>query len=192
LHNWRTAMSADLEIVVAPTVDRANPDVAPLIQRVAKWQQLFSPEAEWYRLEGYLDLFEDGPDALLVYDNYAEEDTRWLGFDRYRRIWEREINTNFPGLILYRVELDRAEVTGDVAWTAFTWFGRVALPTGVAWPTQHATHIWRRREGVWRIAHEHLTSGVKEAGVLITKERRADPETDGAVWRHSLVRPLAA
>ncbi|XWN32737.1 MAG: nuclear transport factor 2 family protein [Devosia sp.] len=163
-----------------------------MIQQVAKWQQLFSPGAERFSLEAYADLFEDGPDALLIYDNYAASDTRWLGFDRYRRVWEREINTNFPGLLLYRVELDRAEVSGDIAWTAFTWFGRIDLPTEVAWPTQHATHIWRRMEGIWRITHEHLTSGVKESGVLITDERRAGSDADGAVWRHSRTQPLAA
>lgn len=173
----------DLEILIAPAVDQADPDIASLIRRVAKWQRLFSSGTDRFTLDGFADLFDEAPSALLVYDDYADSDTRWLGFERYRQTWEREINQNFPGIIVYRIELDRAETSGDVAWTAFTWFGRIALPTGIAWPTQHATHIWRRTDGIWRIIHEHLTSGVKESGVLLTQERRIDTVQDGAIHK---------
>ena len=174
-----------LDLLTAPAVDLADPDVRALRDRIAKWQRLFSPGSETYSLSGYEDLYLQGPDALLVYDNYAERDTRWLGFDRYRRIWEREINENFPGFVMYRIELDRAEAVGDLAWTAFTWFGRMIGDGGPAWPTQHATHIWRRSGGQWRIAHEHLTSGVKESGAELAGERRTAPFPNGSVHRHS-------
>ncbi len=147
-----------LTLTLSSTVELTDPAVAELRDRIVKYQQLFSPgNDEPYRLAGYEDLYVRGPKELLAYDNYAESDTRWLGFDRYRQIWEREINQNFPGFVMYLIEVDRIEVSGDMAWTAFTWFGHVTTSTGQLWPAQHATHGWRRVDGIWRIVHEHLT-----------------------------------
>ena len=144
-----------------------------------------------YRLAGYEDLFVHEPKELLAYDNYAESDTRWLGFDRYRQIWEREINQNFPGFVMYLIEVDRIEVSGDMAWTAFTWYGHVTTSTGQLWPAQHATHGWRRMDGTWRIVHEHLTSGVKEAGLLVETGRTPAVSPADRVVRHSRQRLVA-
>jgi hypothetical protein len=77
-------------------VRREEPDVEQLVARLARWQQLFSPDKATYSLDGYENLYAGAPEQLLAYDNYAERDTRWTGFDRYRAIWEREINENSP------------------------------------------------------------------------------------------------
>ncbi len=156
-----------LTLAAGPAVDLADPDVAAIHQRIAKWQELFSAGQERYSLSGYEDLYVQGPDDLIAYDNYAEKDSRWLGFEAYRAIWEKEINGNFPGYVMYLIELDRVEVSGDLAWTACTWYGSIQTPDGEAYPAQHATHGWRRIDGVWKIAHEHLTSGVKIDGVVL-------------------------
>lgn len=177
--------TATLDLMIAPTVDLSDSGARELVQRVAKWQQLFSPGSARYSLTRYEDLFDAGGDALLIYDNYATTETRWTGFDSYRRVWEREINDNFPGLVLYRVELDRAETRGDLGWTAFTWYGRVERSGVATWPAQHATHIWRRQHGTWQIVHEHLTSGVQAEG-RATGERTGAPYGPAAeLVRHS-------
>lgn len=158
-----------LVLTVSDTIDLNDPDVRAIRDRTAKWQQLFAPDTERYTLSGYEDLFSQQQDDLVVYDNYAELDTRWFGFERYRKIWEREINSNFPKFVMHRIEMDRIEVSGDLGWTAFTWFGEIEQNAETGWPAQHATHGWRKDGGVWRIVHEHLTSGVKENGEVSTR-----------------------
>ncbi|MEM8797022.1 MAG: nuclear transport factor 2 family protein [Pseudomonadota bacterium] len=162
-----------LALLISEAVVRDDPDVRAILERIAKWQHLFSPGPQPYTLTGYEDLYVQGADDLIAYDNYAERDTKWFGFATYRRIWEREINTNFPGFIMNLIEVDRVEVSGDLAWTAFTWYGSIITPDGAAYPAQHSTHGWRRVDGVWKIAHEHLTSGVKYEGVILETEHRS-------------------
>ncbi|MEM8754608.1 MAG: nuclear transport factor 2 family protein [Pseudomonadota bacterium] len=153
-----------LALMVSDAIDLDKPDVRAIRDRTAKWQQLFAPDTERYTLAGYEDLFSQAPDELLAYDNYAERETRWTGFPLYRSTWEREINGNFPKFVMYRIEMDRIEASGDLGWSAFTWFGEIEQGGETGWPAQHATHGWRKEQGVWRIVHEHLTSGVKEEG----------------------------
>ncbi|MEM8781527.1 MAG: hypothetical protein AAGE65_01610 [Planctomycetota bacterium] len=137
-----------------------------LLERLARWQQLFSPGDEPYRLAGYEDLYADG-EGLLVYDNFAPDDSRFLGFDRYRVTWELSINRDFPGFVMEEIVVDRLHIADDFAAVAFTWTGDVRGEDGASRvpAAQHATHIWQKSaDGVWRITLEHLTGGVKING----------------------------
>jgi ketosteroid isomerase-like protein len=163
-----------LVLKIVGNVDSNNDDVKKIRKQIVQWQQLFSPGEEQYSLNGYEHLYSQRDNELLIYDNYADKDTRWTGFDRYREIWEREINSNFPGFMMYRIEIDRIETSGDLAWSALTWWGSVVKDGKSFYPAQHATHIWRKVDDEWRIIHEHLTSGVKEDG----KESRRPEHTD--------------
>ena len=156
--------AATLTLETSDAVDLDDSDVVSIRNRIAKWQQLFSPDRDRYTLNGYEDLFSGRGDELLVYDNYAEAETRWFGFERYREVWEHGINANFPKIIVYRIEVDRIEVRNEWAWSAFTWWGETEKDGQTLWPAQHATHVWHKIDGDWRIVHEHLTSGVKEKG----------------------------
>ena len=167
-----------LTLVVSDAVKLGDPDVEAIRDQTAKWQQLFAPDTERYTLSGYEDLFSRLPDDLVAYDNYAERDTRWLGFDLYRSTWEREINGNFPKFVMYRIEMDRIEISGDLAWSAFTWWGEIEQNGKTLWPAQHATHAWRKVDGVWKIVHEHLTSGVKEDGEESRRPLDAEANND--------------
>ncbi|NET11193.1 MAG: hypothetical protein F6K09_37705 [Merismopedia sp. SIO2A8] len=153
-----------LTLKVAPHIDTKNSDIAQLRDCIAQWQKLFSPGEQKYSLDGYEHLFAQEEDELLIYDNYAEQDSKFIGFQRYREIWEREINSNFPDFIMHHIELDRIETSNNLAWSALTWWGRVLKNGDALYPAQHATHIWRKVDTEWQIIHEHLTSGVKENG----------------------------
>ena len=183
--------NSTLTLILSPAIDVKSPVVAEILDRISKWQQLFSPESEPYRLTGYEDLYASGPNELLTYDNYAESNSRWLDFERYRQIWEREISQNFPGFVMYQIEVDRIEVSGDLAWTAFTWFGQVSTAAGLVWPAQHATHAWKRINESWCIVHEHLTSGVKENGQAIEAKRSHAIGSSENIIRHSRQPALA-
>jgi ketosteroid isomerase-like protein len=153
-----------LELETAPAVNRDDLEIQALLGRLSKWQRLFSPGSKPYSLTGYEDLYDNAADSLLIYDNYSVEDTRFTGFDRYRRTWEEQINANFPGFVMYRIEVDRLEISGDLAWCGFTWWGSIVKGGETVHDGQHGTHIWRKIDGEWRIVHEHLTGPIKENG----------------------------
>jgi ketosteroid isomerase-like protein len=166
-------MKPKLYLEIHGLIDQENQDVAAIRDQIARWQELFSPAEITYSLNGYEGLYFTAPDALLVYDNFAETDTMWRGFDRYRTVWEEQINSNFPGFIMFRIEVDEIEVSGALAWSAFTWWGSVVKDGQKIIPAQHATHIWHKIDRQWVIVHEHLTSGVKEKGQLSTRPEEA-------------------
>lgn len=141
-----------------------SPDQLAIVSQIKRWQRLFSPGEMTYSLKGFEDLFSNEKGALLVYDNFSPENTRFTGFDEYREIWEREINEKFPGLLLYHIEIDRILVNGDLAVSAFTWWGSVLIDGELRHTSQHATHVWHKNDGEWRIIHEHLTGPVIENG----------------------------
>lgn len=145
-------------------IENSNDDIKQIQTQIMQWQQLFAPGNQQYSLTGYEHLYSQQDNELLIYDNFAEKDTRWTGFDKYRKIWETEINRNFPGFVMYRIEVDRIEVSGNLAWSAITWWGKVIKDSMSLYPSQHGTHVWKKIEGEWKIIHEHLTSGVKEDG----------------------------
>lgn len=155
-------MKTKLYLVLDADIDQSNKDITAIRKQIARWQELFAPGDDVYSLKGYEDLYTQGENALLVYDNFAEEDTMWRGFEVYRAVWEKQINSNFPGFIMFRIEVDQIEVSGNLAWSGMTWWGSVVQNGQKRITAQHATHIWHKVNGRWAIVHEHLTSGVKE------------------------------
>lgn len=172
-----------LVLMIDTSIDISNDEIGQIRDRIAQWQQLFSAGDRQYSLDGYEHLFSQKNNELLIYDNYAEKDTRWVGFDKYREIWEREINGNFPGYVMYRIEVDRIEVSGNLAWSACTWWGSVVKDGKTLYPAQHATHIWKKTDEEWAIVHEHLTSGVKENGKESMRSKNSDV-TDEYILHH--------
>jgi ketosteroid isomerase-like protein len=152
-----------LTIIEDSSIDTTAEDIQQIRQQLAEWQQLFSPGEEQYTLNGYEHLFVQD-DELLVFDNFSPENTRFTGFDTYRTTWEQAINKNFPGFVMYHLYIERIEVSGKLAWSALTWWGKVAKDGKIQYTSQHGTHIWYKRDGQWQIVHEHLTGSVKENG----------------------------
>ena len=160
------ATASDLRLtVLGPQVLKdLNADEQAIGRQIERWQRLFSPGDKRYSLEGYEDLFAQEKDELLVYDNFSPDNSGFTGFDTYRDIWEREINEKFPGLLLYHIEIDRIKTNGELGFSAFTWWGSIVIDGELQYSGQHATHIWRKIDGEWRIVHEHLTGPVIENG----------------------------
>ena len=160
----KSELQQELELTLSKAVNEADPKVRDIREQIARWQHLFSPGPEPYTLSGYEDLYANARGELLVYDDFATPDTRFSGFERYRTIWEEQINANFPGLVLYRIHVDRIELSGNLAWSAMTWWGSIRKNGETLHTSQHGTHVWHRKNGAWQIVHEHLCGPAKENG----------------------------
>ena len=158
-----------MQLISSTPLDISNQDVKQIRDCIAQWQKLFSPGAKRYTLDGYEHLFVNN-NELLVFDNFASDNTRFTGFDTYRKIWEQSINEDFPNFVMYHIEVDRIEVSRNLAWSALTWWGRITKNSETQYSSQHCTHIWHKHEGQWEIVHEHLSGTVKENGTESSRQ----------------------
>ena len=137
--------------------------------QLERWREMFSLTGKGleFSLEGYTDLYAQGKTAggMLTFDSYvpAWATTQIDGFDDYRSIWEKDVNENFPGWTITRMDILRIEITGseDLAWSALNFWGEGTKKSGEKYyGSQHGTHVWRNLGGVWTIVHEHLTAPI--------------------------------
>jgi ketosteroid isomerase-like protein len=139
-------------------------------QALQEWRQLYSYGERPFSFNGYEHLYIN-TDELLAYDNVAPRDTQIDGWKTYRSIWEPVINANFTGQEITRFEIQRVAVSGDLAWSAITFWFRAKNQGKPFYSSQHGTHIWRKVNGKWRIVHEHMTAPVKVNGKEIIPQR---------------------
>jgi ketosteroid isomerase-like protein len=145
-------------------------DEQAIRQALQEWRQLYSYGDRPFSFNGYEHLYIN-TDELLAYDNVAPDDTRINGWTTYRSVWEPVINENFTGQEITRFEIDRVGVSGDLAWSAITFWFRAKNQGKPFYSSQHGTHIWRKVDGNWRIIHEHMTAPVKVNGEEIIPQR---------------------
>jgi ketosteroid isomerase-like protein len=131
--------------------------------KIERWRELFSPGSKSFSTKGYENIFVNSSD-FIVFDNFAEKTTHMRSWDEYAATWNAEIDKNFTGLVILDLELYRLHVAGDLAWSAFT-FWMKGFPGGKeTFTSQHATHVWRKVDGDWRIVHEHLNGPTRANG----------------------------
>lgn len=118
-------------------------DEESIRQALQEWRQLYSYVDRPFSFNGYEHLYIN-TDELLAYDNVAPQDTQINGWKTYRSIWEPLINANFTGQEITRFEIHRVQVSGDVAWSAITFWFRAKNQGKPFYSSQHGTHIWKK------------------------------------------------
>ncbi len=88
-----------------------------------------------------------------------------------RRLWEPLINKSFTGQRITRFDVVRTEISGDLAWSAVSFWFEARRDGKPFASSQHATHIWRLTGGQWRIVHEHIMGPVLVGGREIRPAR---------------------
>jgi ketosteroid isomerase-like protein len=141
-------------------------DRAALAVQLDRWRQLYGYGDKPFSFSGFEDLYV--PDArLTAFDNFAPKDTYLSGWDSYRTLWEPLINSAFTGQVITRFDIVRSEVSGDLAWTAISFWFEAKRDGKPFASSQHATHIWHRIDGEWRIVHEHIMGPIIVEGRAI-------------------------
>jgi ketosteroid isomerase-like protein len=149
---------------------RIAQDEQSIRQALQEWRKLYSYGDRPFSFNGYEHLYVN-TNELLAYDNVAPKDTQINGWKTYRSIWEPVINANFTGQEITRFEIHRVGVSGDLAWSAITFWFRAKNQGKPFYSSQHGTHIWRKVDGKWRIVHEHMTAPVKVNGEEIIPQK---------------------
>jgi ketosteroid isomerase-like protein len=126
------------------------------------WTEVWSPNADVknfsaerlsrvYNTQGIVSFDTNSPGSTIMNGWKAFRDT-WVPYMKEAGFWET-----------LSVKLIKAETIGDLAYTVIT-FTASAQPERTADRKiyeNHATLIWKRLNGEWKVVHEHVSSPVK-------------------------------
>jgi len=152
-----------LEISI-PTGWDFSEDDEEIFHLLVRWQEMLSPGTAPFTIKGYEDLFVSDSSLLSFYDASLPYDSRVIGVNRYQGPKLQPQNRMYPNATMYHIELDRIYAEQEFAASYLCAWSYRANPMDMLTNSHHVTHIWRKESGVWRIAHEHVSEGVKEAG----------------------------
>jgi ketosteroid isomerase-like protein len=129
-------------------------------QRINDWLAAFSPGNKLFDFSKLINLYWQD-ERLLAFDTLSPQTTRIQGWQSFEAIW----NPFMATLAQWQIEPvgDVLILLGDkIAVAALIWHGTGT--TAAQEPveiTAHATQVWKKREGQWRIIHEHISNRVR-------------------------------
>ncbi|MDF5739349.1 MULTISPECIES: YybH family protein [unclassified Nostoc] len=135
---------------------------AEITQRVNDWLAAFSAGDKPFDFS-VLDNLYWQDEQLLAFDTLSPQTTRIKGWQSYQEIWKPFMTA----LAQWQVKSvgDIQIFTGDnITVSALIFESTAATITNEAVKiTAHATLVWEKREGQWRIIHEHISNPVNIA-----------------------------
>ncbi|MEL7003470.1 MAG: nuclear transport factor 2 family protein [Bacteroidota bacterium] len=147
---------------------------AEIESKTSQWLQMWSPENNLMTFEGIEDIFATKEDGLLVVDGFEGGVVVLKSISEYKEKWGPLMNNTFS---YYKIKPQgdiQIEVSKDLATATFVWVTEKAVlkdGTEIAL-SQHATHIWKKINGEWKIIHEHLTNN------NVAEEPEQNPEEE--------------
>ncbi|WCL55281.1 hypothetical protein [Gimibacter soli] len=101
-------------------------------------------------------LYAEGTDALDVVHEYEGERFVCRNFEEY---WTRRQNAiaTYGECRASLIGDPTVDAAGDLAVTSFSYKKEFINEPGRS-VTQHATVVWKRKDGEWRIVREHVTT----------------------------------
>lgn len=126
------------------------------------WTEVWSPNADIknFNAERLSRVYDT--QSIVSFDTNSPASTIMNGWKVYCDTWVPYIkNAGFWETL--SVKIIKAETVGDLAYTAIT-FTASGQPQGT--PDRkiyenHATLIWKRSNGAWKVVHEHISAPIK-------------------------------
>lgn len=137
-------------------------DAAEIKERVNDWLAAFSPGNKPFDFS-LLDNLYWQDEEFLAFDTLSPQTTRIKGWQSYEEIWKPFMTA----ITQWQVKLvgDIQIFTGDNITVSALIFHSTATTIGneAVGITAHATLVWQKRNGQWRIIHEHISNPVNIA-----------------------------
>ena len=135
---------------------------AEITERVNDWLAAFSSGDKPFDFS-VLDNLYWQDDQFLAFDTLSPQTTRIQGWQSYQEIWKPFM----AALAQWQVKSvgDIQIFTGDNITVSALIFESTAatIANEAVKITAHATLVWEKREGQWRIIHEHISNPVNIA-----------------------------
>ncbi|MBN4004735.1 nuclear transport factor 2 family protein [Nostoc sp. LPT] len=135
---------------------------AEIKERVNDWLAAFSAGDKPFDFS-VLDNLYWQDEQLLAFDTLSPQTTRIQGWQSYEEIWKPFMTaiTQWQVKSVGDIQIftsDNITVSALIFHSTVTTIGNEAV--GI---TAHATLVWQKREGQWRIIHEHISNPVNIA-----------------------------
>lgn len=139
---------------------RTAKDEAQIRDLTRKWFAVWSVKDKPFTGQGFEQVFATGENEILVFDNFKGGVVTLRSLRDYIATWVPVMQSTFSYWEIKPEGAVNVAVDGDLAVSTFTWVSNGRFKDGkAARIRQHATHVWRRLKGEWRLVHEHLTVG---------------------------------
>ncbi|MEH1843229.1 MAG: nuclear transport factor 2 family protein [Nostoc sp.] len=135
---------------------------AEIKERVNDWLAAFSSGDKPFDFS-VLDNLYWQDEQLLAFDTLSPQTTRIQGWQSYEEIWKPFMTAITQWQVksvgdIWILTGDNITVSALIFQSAATTIGNEAVKI-----TAHATLVWQKREGQWRIIHEHISNPVNIA-----------------------------
>ena len=145
---------------VTATQTRTVKDEAQIRELTKKWFAVWSVKDKPFTGQGFEEVFATGKNEILVFDNFKGGVVTLTSLKDYITTWVPVMQSSFSYWEIKPEGAVNVTIDGDLAVSTFTWVSNGRFKDGkAARIRQHATHMWRRMNGQWRLVHEHLTIG---------------------------------
>lgn len=139
---------------------RTAKDEAQIRELTKKWFAVWSVKDKSFTGQGFEQVFATGENEILVFDNFKGGVVTLRSLRDYIATWVPVMQSTFSYWEINPEGVIDVTVDRDLAVSTFTWVSNGRFKDGKpARIRQHATHVWRRMNGQWRLVHEHLTVG---------------------------------
>ncbi|MDZ8137896.1 MAG: nuclear transport factor 2 family protein [Nostoc sp. DedQUE04] len=137
-------------------------DAVKIKERVNDWLAAFSPGNKSFDFS-LLDNLYWQDEQFLAFDTLSPQTTRIQGWQSYEEIWKPFMTaiTQWQVKSVGDIQIfpgDNITVSALIFYSTATTIKNEAV--GI---TAHATLVWEKREGQWRIIHEHISNPVNIA-----------------------------
>jgi ketosteroid isomerase-like protein len=144
-------------------VHAAPNDVDLLKQSVAAWEKGWSAGDEIFSMERVENLYAHN-DKFLEFDTISPAKTITQSYQSFKELWEPTMQASTHAKTVVD---DNVEVTtdGKMGLTTFTFQTEYTdRKTGKKYAEYaHASMVWEKQDGRWRIIHEHISSPVRRS-----------------------------
>ncbi|QFS52517.1 nuclear transport factor 2 family protein [Nostoc sphaeroides] len=126
---------------------------------LSDWRNLWSVGDKKFTFKLYDNVYLNS-DEFLASDSQSPTTTLMKGWEAYSTAWEPYMNQHLHPWRIYRLNVNKVAVVGDIAWSNLTLYGKGILDSQEFLHNEQITHIWRKVDGQWRIVHESVTGPV--------------------------------
>lgn len=123
------------------------------------WRNLWSVGDKNLTFQGHEKVYLDS-DEFLASDSQSPTTPLLKGWEAYSKAWKPYMNLHLHPWRIYKLDVNKIAVVGDMAWSNLTLRGKGILD-GQEFPhNEQITHIWRKINDKWLITHESVAGPV--------------------------------
>jgi len=134
-----------------------------ILEQVRQWESAWDLDRETFSMKRFGDLYVQD-ETLLAYDLTSPQTPSIIrGYQQYTAVWEPFMRAFSSWNIKINDDLN-IRTSDRIAFATFTWkiWGTAKADNQQITGELHATLIFEKLDGKWKIVHEHISTPVRD------------------------------